>query len=142
MLNKWHYGKRPQLKISVASSRLHICLTCIRDHPLTVGESSLGRQLFNTIKQAHNGAAIELRTMHCLNGCRNPCNAAFRGEGKFSLRFSRLVPADAPALLDFAILYAACSDGVVAESEWPQSLRGKLSARTPPPRVLRLEGRE
>lgn len=123
----------------MSSSRLHICLTCVRDRPLAAGEPSLGRQLSVAVQQelARIGNVIELRVMHCLNGCRNPCNAAFRGTGKYSLRFSRLLPADAPALLDFARLYAACTDGMVPAADWPQELQGKLSARTPPAQVLR-----
>jgi predicted metal-binding protein len=75
--------------------------------------------------------------MHCLNGCRNPCNAAFRGEGKYSLRFSRLTPDDAKILLEFAALYAVNIEGDVPETDWPEGLRGKLTARTPP-KVLRV----
>lgn len=123
----------------MSSSRLHICLTCVRDRPLAAGESSLGRQLSDAVQQelVRTGRVIELRTMHCLNGCRSPCNAAFRGAGKYSLRFSRLLPTDAPALLEFARYYAACADGMVPAADWPQGLHGKLTARTPPARVLR-----
>ncbi|MEZ5593298.1 MAG: DUF1636 family protein [Gammaproteobacteria bacterium] len=61
------------------------------------------------------------------------------GAGKYSVRFSRLLPADAPALLEFARYYASCADGMVPAADWPQNLQGKLTARTPPARMLRVD---
>ena len=69
----------------------------------------------------------------CLNGCLSPCNVALRASGKFNLRFSRLEPDDAAAVLDFARTYLDHPTGDVPEEEWPEALRGKRTVRTPPP---------
>ena len=55
-------------------------------------------------KWAYNDK-VTLRVVFCLGGCRNPCNVGFRSPGKHFLRFNKLTPDDAPALLDFAEMY-------------------------------------
>jgi predicted metal-binding protein len=74
-----------------------------------------------------------LRRVQCLTGCLRPCNVALRAAGKYSLRFSRLGAADAAAVLAFAALYGASTDGDVPEAQWPDALRGRNTVRVPPP---------
>lgn len=61
---------------------------------------------------------------------------ALRASGKFNLRFSRLEPDDAGAVLAFARTYLDHPTGDVPEAEWPEALRGKRTVRTPPPHLL------
>lgn len=123
-------------------NRLYICQTCVRDKALAHGEHSRGRQLSDSVKQIlqthHLGRQdrFVLRQVNCLSGCLNPCNIALRGQGKYNLRFSRLTPEDAPAVIDLAALYIDHPLGDVAEAHWPEALKGKLTARTPPPHLL------
>ena len=61
---------------------------------------------------------------------------ALRASGKFNLRFSRLGPDDAAAVLTFARTYLEHPTGDVPEEAWPEALRGKRTVRTPPPHLL------
>jgi predicted metal-binding protein len=78
---------------------------------------------------------IGLRAVHCLSGCKSPCNVAFRSAGKFGLRFSHLTPDNAGDVLAFLGAYNDSDAGDVPEAEIPQSMRGNLTARTPPPPI-------
>ena len=124
----------------MANDRLYICQTCMRDKPLAQGEPSLGRQLADAVvsvlAEDDVNEVLSLRRVSCLNGCKSPCNIALRGERKFNLRFSRLQPADAEAVLAIARAYIDSATGDVPETDWPAALRGKLTVRTPPPHLL------
>ena len=76
---------------------------------------------------------VSLRGVFCLNGCRSPCNVAFRAPGKEGLRFSRLTPENAADVLAFAEIYLASKDGAVMHAGTPEPMRGKVTARTPAP---------
>ena len=112
----------------------------MRDKPLAPNERSLGRQLADAVADAiaANGleAAIPLRHVSCLNGCKSHCNVALRGDRKFNLRFSHLRPTDAEAVLAIARAYVENETGNVPEDDWPAALHGKLTVRTPPPHLL------
>jgi predicted metal-binding protein len=87
----------------------------------------------------HDWAAagsFRLRLLTCLGGCPNPCNAALSGPGKWRLRIKRLMPADAPALLELASAYHAHADGNLSPEEVPLPLRARIGARTPPYEAL------
>ena len=77
---------------------------------------------------------VAMRVVFCLGGCRNPCNVAYRCPGKSALRFNRLTPKDAQALIDFAHIYAASPTGDVPPESRPAALRENLIVRVPPPR--------
>lgn len=119
-----------------SDNKLYACETCVRDLRLAPGEISRGQQLVNELKHLLNqqagSAGFSLRVVSCLNGCLNPCNIALRGRGKYHLRFSRLQPDDAAAIVAFARLYAASSDGDIAQTEWPAELTGKMTVKIPP----------
>lgn len=126
-----------------AIHRLYVCTTCVRDLRLAPGESSRGRRLADEVERALGGEGgprpgprLHLIRVPCLNGCLNPCNVALRASGKYNLRFSRLGPGDAAAVLDFAGAYLDHPTGDVPEAEWPEALRGKRTVRTPPPHLL------
>lgn len=121
--------------------RLYVCRTCVRDKPLAAGEASRGRRLIEAVQARmaarEPGPEFALRQVNCLNGCLSPCNIALRGQGKYHLRFSRLKPDDAAAVVAMAALYAAASDGDVGKERWPEILQDKLTVRTPPPQLLK-----
>ena len=77
-------------------------------------------------------AALKLRAVYCLNGCKSPCNVGFRAAGKHHVRFSHLTPENAADVLAYARAYRASTDGDVREEETPQAMRGKMTVRTPP----------
>ena len=139
-------GRRAAEKIH----RLYVCTTCVRDLRLAPGESSRGRRLAEELERGLDGRdgdggadsgigagpRLHFIKVPCLNGCLSPCNVALRASGKFNLRFSRLVPDDAAAVLDFTRTYLDHPTGDVPEEEWPEALRGKRTVRTPPPHLL------
>ena len=130
--------------------RLYVCTTCVRDFRLAPGEPSRGQRLADKVQRrldgrdgdggTDSGIGVDPRLhfikVPCLNGCLSPCNVALRASGKFNLRFSRLEPNDAWAVLDFARTYLDHPTGDVPEAEWPEALRGKRTVRTPPPHLL------
>ena len=122
-----------------AIHRLYVCTTCVRDLRLGPGEPSRGQRLADEVGRRLDGDAgprLHFLRVPCLNGCLNPCNAALRASGKYNLRFSRLQPGDAAAVLEFARTYLDHPTGDVPEAEWPEALRGKRTVRTPPPHLL------
>lgn len=116
---------------------LYVCRTCPRyEKRPPPGEPTAGQALANRVKAlARNWAACEdvsIRVITCLGGCPNPCNVAVTGPGKTRLRFSRLGPADAEAVLTLTERHLASTDGDLGANEVPDGLRGKQTARTPP----------
>lgn len=119
------------------SGRILVCLTCNRYAPPAAGETAPGRRLAEALTaRAHEpGRAVTVRTVECLNGCPKPCTAAFRTPGKCLIRFSGLVPEDAPALIELAERYAESPDGNLDPSQFPSGLGAKVSLRVPPLRA-------
>jgi predicted metal-binding protein len=113
--------------------RLFICRTCVRDLRVPPGEKTAGEKLYEAVEAAvaKSGADVPLRGTACLNGCPSPCNASVRGHGKALIRFSRLTPEDAPALIAMARAYLRHKTGELSAKELPETLRAKVSARAP-----------
>lgn len=113
--------------------KLFVCRTCVRDLRVPPGEKTAGETLYDAIEAANDaaGGLVPLRGTACLNGCPSPCNASVRGHGKALLRFSKLAPEDAPALIRLAQAYLRHKTGELGEKELPESLRPKVSARAP-----------
>ena len=65
--------------------------------------------------------------VECLNTCPQPCAAALREPGKVVIRFGRLGPDDAPALLAAAEAYAETENGDLADAAMPERLRAKVT---------------
>lgn len=120
--------------------KLYICMTCKRDEVVRDEVGTRGSRLALAVEQVLRAdtdlaAKIALRRVECLNSCLSPCTVSFRAQGKMGLRFSRLEPENALAVVEMAGKYAASPDGNVATSDWPEILRGKNTARIPvPPR--------
>lgn len=120
-----------------ANATVYICRSCVWSE--AARERAGKRQgtfLLEAVREAAHAdplpKGLALRAVHCLNGCRSPCNVAFRAPGKHHLRFSRLVPEDAVAVLAYARAYRASPTGAVPEAETPPALHGKMTVRTPP----------
>ncbi len=120
--------------------RLYICETCVRDAALAPGERTRGQRLAaevdDLLRHAGLGADFGFLRVPCLSGCRSPCNVALRAPGKYGLRFSRLTPDDAPAVVELATAYVHHPTGNLPESDWPDAMQGKRTVCTPPPRLL------
>lgn len=122
------------------ADKLYICMTCMRDEAVRDDIGTRGSRLAVAVEaallaDADLAAKIALRRVECLNSCLSHCAVAFRSQGKMGLRFSRLEPENAAAVVEMASKYAASQDGNVAKSDWPEILRSKNTARIPvPPR--------
>ena len=117
---------------------LYVCETCLRDEVPSPGEPTRGRRLANAIEELLAQAAGErptLRRVACLNACLSPCSVALRAPGKLALRFSRLTPDDAAAVVTLAEAYGRSNDGALPAEALPPALRNKQSARAPAPRT-------
>ncbi len=119
---------------------MYVCRSCVWDEQQRERDGERqGEFLIEAIRKLTKKWRLRddftIRTVYCLNGCKSPCNVGFRTPGKYSLRFSRLTPSDAKAVLAFADRYFASADGDVPEGDWPAGLNGNLTVRTPPIRV-------
>ena len=121
--------------MAAANATVYICRSCVWSEAARERD---GRRQGTFLLEAVRAAAdplpkgLTLRAVHCLNGCRSPCNVAFRARGKHHLRFSRLAPEDAAAVLAYARAYRASPRGAVPEAKTPPALHGKMTVRTPP----------
>ena len=109
------------------SGRIFVCITCDRyaSHP---GAITRGQGFATAVKAtARARAGTTIRTVECLNNCRQPCAAALRAPGKPVVRFGNLGVDDIPALLDAADVHTATADAAAVLSALPTSLRAKVS---------------
>ena len=121
------------------SHRLYVCQTCRRDEKRGPGERSRGQQLAAAVQEElaeRPVAGLTLVRVACLNGCLNPCNVSLRAPRKFALRFSRMESQHAADVCALARTYLTHPTGDVSEGEWPEALRGHLTARVPPPHLI------
>ena len=81
------------------------------------------------LKQAGISASVE--RVACMSGCARPLTVAFRDAGKVAYLFGDLSEADLDALITFARLYAASTDGAFADARPLGALRFKALARIP-----------
>ena len=120
------------------SSALYVCRSCVwTEEERDRDGKRQGEYLFQNIKKilpSHsNRNNIVIRGVYCLNGCKSPCNVAFRGSDKHGLRYSNLAPTDAKLIVDHFISYSNADKGVVHHSSTPELFHNKLTAKTPPP---------
>ena len=112
-------------------ARIFICTTCNRYAPAPAGEMSPGLKLAQAVKRAAAaaGKGVAVRMVECLNTCPQPCAAALREPGKTVIRFGRLEPEDASALLAAAAAYVQTENGDLPETAMPERLRAKIAGR-------------
>ena len=133
-----HNSKRTLCKRQPVT--LYICRSCVWSEAKRERDGKRqGEFLFEAIKRevdlSRSPKNSTLRAVHCLNGCKSPCNVAFRSPGKHGLRFSHLTPENAGDVLSFLSSYYDSEDGDIPETKMPVSMRNKLTVRTPPPRI-------
>ena len=111
--------------------RVFVCSTCSRYAPPAAGESTRGQEMVRACKQASaaKGGSIAVRSVECLNGCPQPCTAALRTPGKTLVRFSELVPDDAGALIEAAMMHAESPTGDLPIEALPDRLRKKIAGQ-------------
>ena len=124
---------------AASGGKLFVCRTCVRDAPIVPGRPTAGELVGQAVLAAAEGTGVPVRLTPCLNGCLNHCNAGLRGRDRWTYRFSRLVPADAEALVQAARLYLSAPEGELDLERLPSSLRTKMTVRTPPPHRLAAE---
>lgn len=110
------------------TATLHVCITCRAGQPAK-GEppgAALARAL------AATPPGVTLRPVECLSACSQGCSVALSAPGKWTYVYGRLTPADAPAILSGAALYAASPDGLVPWRDRPEIFRKQSLARIPP----------
>lgn len=78
-------------------------------------------------------AAVAVTPAVCLWSCGQGASAQLRSAARTGYVMGGFVAADAAALLDFALAYAATTDGEVPFDRWPAGVLGHFIARTPPP---------
>ncbi len=120
-----------------ADCTVYVCRSCVWSEEAREREGKRqGTFLFEAVNALVTADPLpegtNLRAVFCLNGCKSPCNVAFRARGKHHVRFSHLTPDNAADLLAYARAYAAQTDGDVADDDTPAGLRGKITVRTPP----------
>ena len=130
--------KSAQLSNTKPSSALYICRSCVwSEEERDKDGKRQGEFLFQNIKEillSHsNRENIIVRGVYCLNGCKSPCNVAFRGQKKYGLRYSNLTPGDAKLIVDHFISYSNADKGIVHHSNTPRLFHNKLTVKTPPP---------
>jgi len=131
-------SKKPALVRQPAT--LYVCRSCVWSEAQHEREDRRqGDFLLEAINQEIARVPLPqnsgLRAVHCLNGCKSPCNVAFRSPGKHGLRFSHLTPDNAGEVLTFLGAYFESAVGDVPEADIPEGLRGNLTVRTPPPPI-------
>ena len=86
---------------------------------------------------------LRLRRTNCLMACKRGCAALVRAPGQYAYVIGDLAadPAGgssadrqaADTLIAFAAGHQASADGVVPYKQWPEGIKGRFIARTPPP---------
>jgi len=114
---------------------IFVCTSCDRNRALAPEEMTAGAMLARAVQNAladQTDMVANVREVACLSGCLKPCNVAFRGAGRYTYRFSRLVPTDAPLIVAFAAAYWAAGEGAIPCGQIAPELRAKLTVYTPP----------
>lgn len=107
---------------------LSVCRTCPRHLPEKGG---LPERVREAIQTGQGLDGFQLLTVECLGGCRQPSAAVFDAPDKWRIRMTCLVANDAHDLLAAARAYADSPDGDLQDAALPETLRGKISARSP-----------
>jgi predicted metal-binding protein len=108
---------------------LKVCVTCDR---YAADGGAVGRTLADTLERGLQRtplAALQLRRVECLSGCRRPGNVVLGGLGRSNLRFHDLAPRDTEAILALARAFAT---GAEDADLLRDCLRGRLAAHVPP----------
>lgn len=135
----------------MSPTTITICATCGYD-PQAPDAPRRGSRFAAAVEQAlaERGEAarhLRLRRTNCLMACKRACTALVRAPGKYAYVIGDLGgdPAAeaggdssaerqaADTLIAFAAGHQASADGVVPYKQWPEGIKGRFIARTPPP---------
>jgi predicted metal-binding protein len=125
--------------LSVSDARetveLIACVTCGSAERETHG-STRGERFFAELSAAREQLAlpIAVSSTRCLWACTRPCTVHARSPGRagYVLCDFEPTPEAARGVLEWAVLYAATSDGAVPFKERPEAVRGHFLCRVPP----------
>ncbi len=123
--------------LSVASKvEIIACETCGGAAERDLEGRTRGQRLLAQLREACEGSAVvALSGTRCLWSCKRSCSVHVRSVDRAGYVLCDLEPSEASAhaLLAYAMLYAASSDGAVPYKQWPDALRGHFLCRIPPP---------
>ena len=79
-------------------------------------------------------AGVAVQEMPCLFACKRHCTVHIRGPGRIGYVLGDFTAdaAAARAILQYAVLHAGSSEGVVPYAQWPEGVKGHFIVRTPP----------
>lgn len=117
---------------SVASTTIHVCITCRR--PADPEDSPRpGAALARATATSADGPDVVVRRVRCLANCKRGLSAAIRRDGGWSYVFGDLDPeTGAAALIEGARLLAGSADGLMPWRGRPEPLKRGMIARVPP----------
>lgn len=98
------------------------------------GGALLAQALRDVQKADADLAGVAVQDMPCLFACQRHCVIHLRAPGRIGYVLGGFAPAEdeARAILEYAALHAASSDGVVPYGQWPEGVKGHFISRTPP----------
>ena len=122
--------------VSARTAEIVACETCGGRERDAEGRTR-GEALIATLRrtqEAEPREGVRVTSTRCLWACQRSCAVHVRAHERPGYVLVELAPdeANARALLDYAALYAASSDGAVPYRLWPQALRGHFLCRIPP----------
>ncbi|MFV0335628.1 MAG: DUF1636 family protein [Tropicimonas sp.] len=112
-----------------------ICTTCRAEATREDRESPpTGEAFLRAVMEAAGATPLRVRGVACLMGCNHGCNAAISAPDKMTYVLGRFDgnATDARALVDYALLHAESSGGIVPFRQWPAGVKGHFIARVPP----------
>lgn len=117
-----------------------VCSTCKfapdeRDGPDGVRGGQRLYESIHAVAQQPRFAALTISSVECLWACAHHCTVHIRSPGKCAYVAGRFdaAGAEAEAILEFALAYAASADGAVPYRDWPAGVKGHFLVRTPAP---------
>ena len=114
------------------TSWITICAGCKRaDWGERSTDKTDGEAFAELIETAAQPAGINTRRVTCTMGCERACNVIVQGAGKisYSLGMFDATPADAQAIVDYAVMHSESETGQVPFRQWPIGVKGHFVSR-------------
>jgi predicted metal-binding protein len=118
----------------VATSTLHVCVTC-RSEATAPDAERPGARLLAAVERRHASerAGVTVIGVACLSNCQRGCSAAVTGADKWTFVIGGLDPdLHAGEILQFARQHHAHDQGLPIWRERPDYIRKNTIARVPP----------
>lgn len=113
-------------KVGPVQDTIFVCNTCCLEdgqHP--------GPALYVALQNALADTPIDVRLVSCMNLCDRPVSLGLRGIGKTGYLFGDVLPGDVDSAAVLARLYAATTDGEIADARPIGRLRHCLIGKLP-----------